>query len=108
MIIEDFSTRLLASRMVDTYVATAFFATLVFFVVNATAYTPLEMMLGVVIVTIGFKGLSHLMVGLVIVFFNLDNRKDEMEFNEKVAHIDGLLNDLALQQTKIKTQKDEV
>ena len=108
MVIEDFSNRLLASRVVDTYVATAFFATLVFFVINATAYTPLEMMLGVVIVTIAFKGFSHLMIALIIAFFNLDNRKEEMEFNEKVSHLDGLLNDLALQQTKIKTQKDEV
>lgn len=107
MVIEEFSNRVLASKIIDTYVATAFFATVVFFVLNSHAYTAIEMLFGVMIVTIAFKGLSHLMVALVIALFNLDNKKDELEFDNQVSRIDGLLNDLALQQTKIKTQGDE-
>lgn len=106
MVVENFTNRLIASRIIDTYVATAFFATLIFFVFNAHAYTPIEMIFGVIIVTIGFKGMAHLIVSLVIVMYDLDHKVDENKFQEQSSKIDGLLNDLALQQTKLKTQSD--
>lgn len=105
MVVEKFTNNFIASRILDTYVATAFFATLIFFVLNANAFTPIEMIFGVIIVTIGFKGLGHFVMSLVISLYNLDNKKDEIEFDEQSARIDGLLNDLALQQTKIKTKE---
>ena len=104
MLVENFTNRLLSSKILDVYVATAFFATLIFFVFNANAYTPLEMMFGVVFVTIAFKGLSYMMISLIILLFNLDNKKDQIAFKESSARIDGLLNDLTLQQTKLKSQ----
>jgi hypothetical protein len=106
VLVENFTNRLLTSRIIDTYVATAFFATLVYFVINAHAYTPIEMMFGVVI-TIGFKGLSHMMVSLIVLLYNFDNKKESATFDETASRIDGLLNDLALQQTKIKSQQSQ-
>ena len=106
MVVESFTNRLIASRIIDTYVATAFFATLIFFVFNAHAFTPIEMIFGVIIVTIGFKGMAHFIVSLVIAMYSLEHKKDENKFEEQSSKIEGLLNDLALQQTKIKTQKD--
>ena len=106
MVIENFTNRLLASRLIDTYVATAFFATLIFFTLNAHLYTPIEIISSVIIVTIGFKGLGHFVVGIVISLYSLEEKKNEVEFNEKSSEIEGLLNDLALQQTKIKTNNE--
>lgn len=106
MVIENFTNRLLTSRFIDTYVATAFFGTLIFFIVNAHVFTPFEMIFGVIAVTIGFKGLAHFITALVISLHNSDNKKNELEFDEKASKIDGLLNDLALQQTKLKTHNE--
>ena len=105
MIIEDFSYRLISSKMMNTYVATAFFATLVFFVLNANSYTPLEMIMGVVFVTIAFKGVSNMMLSLVILLFNLENKEHALEFERTSAKVNGLLNELSLQQTKIKSNQ---
>ena len=106
MIVESFSHKLLNSSMRNTYVATAFFATLIFFVINANSYTPIEMLLGVTMVTIAFKGLSNMMVSLVILLFNLDNKEEQLEFEKTSQRINGLLNELSLQQTKFKTSQN--
>lgn len=107
MLVESFTNRLLTSKIIDMYVATAFFATLVYFIFNAHSYTPIEMMFGVVLVTIAFKGLAHLMVSMIVLFYDFDNKKESASFNESVSKIDGLLNDLALQRTKVKSQQNE-
>jgi hypothetical protein len=103
MIIENFSKQIFSSKIVDTYVATAFFATLIFFVLNANVYTPLEMIAGVIFITITFKGLCYIMISLVILLFNLNNKKESIEFDQVSARIDGLLNDLSLQSAKSKS-----
>jgi hypothetical protein len=107
VLVENFTNRVLTSRIIDTYVATAFFATLVYFVLNAHAYTAIEMIFGVVLVTIAFKGLSHMMLSLVVLLYNFDNKKESAAFDETKSRIDGLLNDLSLQQTKIKSQQSQ-
>lgn len=106
MVVEKFTNKFIASRIIDTYVATAFFATVIFFVLNANAFTPIEMIFGVIMATVGFKGLAHFVMALVISLYNLDNKKEEIEFDEQSARLDGLINDLALQQTKLKTSKE--
>jgi hypothetical protein len=106
MVIEKFTNRLLASRLIDTYVATAFFATLIYFTLNAYLYTPIEIISSVIIVTIAFKGLGHFVIAMIISLHSLDDKKNEVEFNERSSEIEGLLNDLALQQTKIKTNTE--
>jgi hypothetical protein len=105
VVVEKFTHHFIASRVLDIYVGTAFFATLIFFVLNANAFNPLEIIFGVIMVTIGFKGLGHFVMALVISLFNIDNQKEKIDFDEKSARIDGLMNDLALQQTKIKTNE---
>ncbi|MCK5295077.1 MAG: hypothetical protein KAJ49_10510 [Arcobacteraceae bacterium] len=105
MIIEDFSYRLISSKMMNTYVATAFFSTVIFFVLNANSYTPLEMITGIILATIAFKGVANMMLSLVILLFNLDNKGDALEFEQRSAKVNGLLNELSLQQTKIKSNQ---
>jgi hypothetical protein len=102
MIIEDFSKKIISSNTMNTYVASAFFSTLVFFVINANAYTPIEMIAGVILATIAFKGISNMMLSLIILLFNLENKEHALEFEETSSRINGLLKDLQLQQTKLK------
>jgi len=104
MITENFVKKIFSSRLVDTYVATAFFSTLIFFVFNANAYTPLEMIVGVIFVTIAFKGLCYVMISLVILFYNLDDKKESIEFEKVSSRIDSLLNELSLQSAQIRTK----
>lgn len=105
MIIENFSQKVLSSNMINTYVATAFFSTLIFFILNANSYTPLEMMTGVVLVTIAFKGVSNMMLSLIVLLYNLENKEHALEFEETSSKVNGLLNKLQLQQTKIKSNQ---
>ena len=104
MIVENFSHKLLKSNIRSVYVATSFFATLIFFVINANAYTPIEMLTGVILVTVAFKGLSNLMISLVILLFNLDKKAKQVELEETADKINNLLNELALQKTKLNTK----
>ena len=105
MVIEEFSSKLLSSKMINTYVATAFFAVVIFFTLNADIYTPFEMLFGVIFTTIAFKGLSYMMSALVISLYDLNNQKESIEFGEVSSRINGLLNDLSLQQTKMKSHQ---
>ncbi len=43
MVVEKFSQGVVNSGIFRLYIATGFFATLIFFVINADLYTPLEM-----------------------------------------------------------------
>ncbi len=103
MLVENFSQKVLRSNIINTYVATAFFASLIFFVINANAYTPLEMLTGVILVTVAFKGISNMMLSLVILLYNLNGKEKSIEFEEATSKINSLLNDLSLQQAKLKT-----
>jgi uncharacterized membrane-anchored protein len=105
VLVEEFSNKVLRSKIINTYVATAFFAVIIFFTLNADSYTPVEMLFGVIFVTIAFKGLSHMMIALIILLYDFDHKKESMELGEVSSRINGLLNDLSLQQTKIKSQK---
>lgn len=105
MLVENFSNKVLRSKIIDTYVATAFFAVVIFFTLNADIYTPFEMIFGVMFVTIAFKGIAHMMVGLIILLYDFEHKKESIDFQESANRINGLLNDLSLQQTKIKSQQ---
>jgi len=103
MNIENFSNKLVSSNILNTYVATAFFATLIYFTINANLYTPIEMLFGVIFSTIFFKGIGNIMFSLVIALFNLKNQEDELAFDKISTKVEGLLNDLALQESKLKS-----
>ena len=103
MNIEKFSNVVIRSNIVNTYVATAFFATLIYFIINANLYTPLEMIIGVMLVTITFKGIANLMFSYVIALFKFDNDENAKAFDEVTLRVDGLLNELALQESQLKS-----
>jgi len=102
MVIEKFSQKVVSSNLINTYVATAFFATVIFFIINANIYTPLEMISGVILVTVAFKGISNMMFSLVVLLVNLDSDEKSLEFEKTTSKINSLLNELQLQKTKLK------
>lgn len=94
MVVERFSQSVLNSGIFRVYIATGFFATLIFFTLNSDIFTTTEILLGTIGVTIFLKGLSNLMFSLVISFFSLENKKEEFDFKYNEEHINTLLNEL--------------
>jgi len=99
LVVERFSQTVVNSGIFRLYIATGFFAVLIFFVLNSELYTPLEMIAGVIGVTIILKGLSNMMLSLVILLFNLDNKQRELDFQYQSEKIDILLNELSIQES---------
>ncbi|MEA3553845.1 MAG: hypothetical protein U9R39_05535 [Campylobacterota bacterium] len=106
MIVENFSKKIITSRLLDTYVAASFFATLIFFVLNSNVYSPFEMILGVIIVTTAFKGIANIMLSMTISLVNLDNEQDSVEFEEASSKLESLVNDLAIQEASVQSMKN--
>lgn len=94
MIIERFSKTVIASGIFRFYVAIGFFGTSLFFLFNSHLFTPMEMVLGIIFATILLKTLSNVMLSLLILLFNLDNKKAEMDFKYHTQKIDELLSEL--------------
>jgi len=106
MIIEKFSKKMLESKIFNTYVATVFFATLIFFVLNSSIFTPLEMMFGIVISTILFKGVANIMLSMTISLVSLDNQQNSVDFKKDAENLESLVNDLAIQEAAIQSNKN--
>ena len=98
MIIERFSQTVINSGIFRLYIATGFFATLIFFVLNAELFTPFEMILGTILITIVLKGMSNLMLSLIISLFSLDNKRSEFDFKYKKKKIQVMLNELSVKE----------
>ncbi len=97
MVVEKFSQSVVNSGIFRLYIATGFFATLIFFVINADLYTPIEMIFGIIGVTVILKGVSNMMFSLIILLFNLDNKRTELNFKYNEEKIDAMLAELNVQ-----------
>ena len=106
MVIEKFSRKMIDSGILNTYVAAVFFFTVIFFVLNSSSFTPIEMMFGIVCVTIIFKGVANIMLSMTISLVNLENQQDNLEFKKSSDNLDSLVNDLAIQEAAIQSNKN--
>lgn len=107
MVVERFSQNVINSGVFRIFIATGFFATLVFFVINADYYTPLEMIAGVMGVTVMLKGISNVMLGVIVSLFSLKNKEEEFNFKFNQEKIDVLVSELAVQEAQMKTVENE-
>ena len=98
MVIERFSQTVINSGVFRFYIATGFFATLIFFIINADLFTPMEMILGIILITIVLKGMSNIMLSLIISLFNLDNKRSEFDFKYNEEKIQVMLNELSVKE----------
>ena len=96
MVIERFSQTVINSGVFRFYIATGFFATLIFFIINADLFTPMEMILGIILITIVLKGVSNMMLSLVVSLFSLDNKKSEFDFKYNEEKIQVMLSQLTV------------
>lgn len=97
MVVERFSQNVINSGLFRLYIGTGFFATLIFFVINAELFTPLEMIIGIMAITTILKGISNIMLSMIISLFSLENKKTEIEFNYNEEKIDAMMNELNVQ-----------
>ncbi len=102
MLIESFSQKVIASGIFHTYIATGFFATLIFFIINADLFTPWEMTFGTIVITIALKGVSNMMLSLVILLYNLKHTHEKHNFKTSADKLELLVNELQLQETRLK------
>ncbi|QDF29846.1 hypothetical protein [Halarcobacter anaerophilus] len=100
MVVEKFSQNVINSGIFRLYIATGFFATLIFFVLNADLYTPLEMMFGIIGVTIVLKGVSNMMLSLIILLFDLDSKRKELDFKYNEEKINEMMAELGVQEAQ--------
>lgn len=98
MVIERFSQTVINSGVFRLYIAIGFFATLIFFTFNADLFTPMEMMLGIILITIILKGVSNIMLSLIISLFSLDNKRKEFDFKYNEEKIQIMLNELSVKE----------
>jgi hypothetical protein len=66
-------------------------------VVNADLFTPLEMIFGIIGVTIVLKGVSNMMLSLIILLFNLDAKREELNFKYNEEKINAMMAELGVQ-----------
>jgi polyferredoxin len=102
VIVERFSQNVINSGMFRLYIATGFFATVIFFVINAELFTPMEMTLGIIGITIILKGISNMMLSLIILLFSLNNKREELDFKYHSEKIDSLMNEFNIQDSVAK------
>ena len=105
MVIERFSQSVIDSGVFRFYIATGFFATLIFFTINADLFTPMEMILGIILTTIVLKGISNMMLSLIVSFFSLDNKKSEFDFKYNEEKIQVMLSQLVVNDAADSTIK---
>jgi len=105
MVVERFSQGVINSGLIRLYVATGFFATLIFFVVNADSFTPIEMIAGVIASTIVFKSIANMMLSMIISLFNLDNKEAQLDYQYNSEKIDALLSELTVQDAQKANSK---
>ena len=105
MVVERFSQNVINSGLFRLYIATGFFATIIFFVVNADFFTPMEMILGIIGVTVILKGISNIMLSLIITLFSLDNKRSEIDFKYNEEKIEAMLNELSIQDVMVSNAK---
>ncbi len=98
MIVENFSQSVINSGVFRLLIGTGFFATLIFFVINATLFTPLEMVFWIIVVTVVLKGIANMMLSLLIMLFSFDNKKSEFDFKYNEEKINTMLNELVMQE----------
>ena len=107
MVIERFSQTVINSGVFRFYIATGFFATLIFFIINADLFTPMEMILGIIIITIVLKGVSNMMLSLIISLFSLENKRNEFNFKYNEEKIQLMLNELTVKDISDANNKDQ-
>jgi len=105
VVVERFSQNVISSGLFKIYIATGFFASLIFFVINADHFTPMEMLVGIIGITIILKGISNMMLSIIILLFNFDNKQAQLDFEYNSDKIDTILAEMSINDATVKNDK---
>ena len=67
----------------------------------------MEMILGIILVTIVLKGVSNMMLSLIVSFFSLDNKRNEFDFKYNEERVQVLLNELTVKDVIDSNNKNQ-
>ena len=98
MVVERFSQNVINSGIFRLFIASGFFATVIFFVINADFFTPMEIIFGIIGITIILKGISNIMLSMIISFFSLEDKRNELNFKYNEEKIESMLSELNVQE----------
>lgn len=87
---------------------TSFFITLIFFVLNANLFTPIEIIVSIIFITMFFKGLSHFVLSLIIRYVELRNEEEHLNFKNVTGRIDRLLEQVSSHETQLQSITEEM
>lgn len=107
MVVERFSQNLINTGIFKIYIAIGFFATIIFFTFNSELFSPLQMLFGVILVTVTLKGFSNLMLSFIVNNFSLDQKRMEFDNRYNEDKINLLLNQLVVKDIKEDKENDE-
>lgn len=105
MVVQRFSQSVINSGILRVYTACGFFMTSIFFIINSSIFSPIEMVTWIVLVTVAFKAVGNVMLSLIILLFNLDNKRSEIDFERASAEIDNILAEFSVKETNKKISK---
>jgi hypothetical protein len=106
MTIETFTSNVIRTGIFKTYIATGFFALLIFFTINSNLYTPMEMMIAVVILTVALKSVANMMLSLLILLFDYSSAEDEQKFKIEEEKLNLLLSEVKMNQARADAHKE--
>lgn len=107
MVVERFSQNLINTGIFKIYIAIGFFATIIFFTFNSELFSPLQMLFGVILVTVTLKGFSNLMLSFIVNNFSLEQKRMEFDNRYNEDKINLLLNQLVVKDIKEDKENDE-
>ena len=107
MIIENFVVKVIKTKIFETYVATGFFAAVIFFIFNSHLYTPTEIILGVVLLTVALKAVTNMMLSLLILLFDYSSKEDEAKFKLEDERLNLLLSEMQMQTARMQTKEEQ-
>lgn len=100
MVVEGFSHKLARSGLFDLFVAFVFFATVIFFLINSSQFSPFEIFFWTIVITIVTKATTNLMFSLIVWLYDLDSIKKNGEFERSIMKIEGLISELTVQEAE--------
>ena len=60
---------------------------------------------GIIGITVILKGISNIMLSLIITLFSLDNKRSEIDFKYNEEKIEAMLNELSIQDVMVSNAK---
>jgi hypothetical protein len=93
------------SGFIDLYLLFGFVLAVSFFILNYRDYSPIEILFGVIFITVVLKSLINIIVGYLVKYEDMKEIEESNKYQDELVNIESLLKDLSIQ-TLSKTVDD--